>query len=435
MKNKAIKILKILKSHNHQAVFAGGYVRDMIMGFESHDIDIATDASPDLIESYFDKTIPIGKSFGVVRVLMDGTEFEVATFRNDGQYKDGRRPDSVSFSSMKEDAKRRDFTINGLFYDPIDDKIYDYVNGLKDIKKKIIRFIGNPEKRIQEDKLRILRALRFSIKFGFEIEKNTKKSILNHNSKILDISKERIQEEFLKMINIGQPRKMLNLLSKFKILEIIFPEISKLKDIPQDPRWHPEGTVFEHTVRVMEKLIGESMELQIAGMFHDIGKLTTTIIHTDGHISSPQHAKEGADISRRIFENLKFSNKFINYVCKLIYEHMKMITVLDMKKSTQKKFFAQENYNDLRKLHIADKLSSHLDISDLKKIDNLKQIYEKENLKPIPFINGKDLIDIGFIPGKIIGNIKKEIYNLQLEGLLTDKKSAIKYAINKLHKK
>ena len=203
MKNKAIKIIKILQANGYKAVFAGGCVRDMLLHKESHDIDIATSASPDEVEKLFEKTIPVGKSFGVIRVVLEDKIFEVATFRNDGKYSDSRRPESVTFSNIKEDAKRRDLTINGLFYDPIKDEIIDYVNGQEDIKRGIIRFIGDPVERIEEDKLRMLRALRFSMKFNFRIERESFNAIKQFRSEITKISMERIQDELVKMILIG----------------------------------------------------------------------------------------------------------------------------------------------------------------------------------------------------------------------------------------
>lgn len=424
---KAIRIIQVLKSHNHQAVFAGGFVRDMIMNLDSHDIDIATDATPDQVESYFEKTIPVGKSFGVVRVLIDGTEFEVATFRNDGIYLDGRRPESVSFSSIEEDAKRRDFTINSLFYDPIENKILDYVGGKEDLTEGIIRFIGDPEERIAEDKLRILRGIRFAVKFGFQLEKQTFKAIQFHASEIAQVSMERIQQELVKMLEIGKPRQMIELLYESRILHYILPEIEDLKGVPQDPKWHPEGDVFEHTIRVMEGLVGKSIELQLAGWFHDVGKPMSTIIN-EGKISTPEHAKVGADITREILERLKFPSKTINYVSKLVCDHMKITSVLEMRKSRQKMFFAQENYEDLRALHIADKMGGSGDLSHLREIDELKAKYELESLRPVPFVTGRDLIQLGYTSGRVLGDLKTEIYERQLEGEFKDKSEAIEFA-------
>ncbi len=427
MKTKAIRIIQVLKSHNHQAVFAGGFVRDMIMNLDSYDIDIATDATPDQVESYFKNTIPVGKKFGIVKVLIDGTEFEVATFRNDGIYLDGRRPESVSFSSIEEDAKRRDFTINSLFYDPIEDKILDYVGGQEDLTEGIIRFIGDPEERIAEDKLRILRAIRFAVRFGFQLEKQTFKAIQSHASEIAQVSMERIQQELVKMLEIGKPRQIIELLYESRILHYILPEIEDLKGVPQDPKWHPEGDVFEHTIRVMEGLVGKSIELQLTGWFHDVGKPMSTII-SEGKISTPEHAKVGADITREILERLKFPSKTINYVSKLVYDHMKITSVLEMRKSRQKMFFAQENYEDLRALHIADKMGGSGDLSHLKEIDELKAKYELESLRPVPFVTGRDLIQLGYTSGRVLGDLKTEIYERQLEGEFKDKSEAIEFA-------
>lgn len=241
VEKQALKIIKTLKNHGFQAVYAGGYVRDMILGHSSNDIDIATDATPDQVESLFEKTIPVGKSFGVIVVVEDGIEFEIATFRNDGVYFDGRHPESVSFSSIEEDAKRRDITINGMFYDPIEDKILDFVKGKQDLENKVIRFIGDAAKRIDDDKLRMLRVIRFAVRLDFEIEPETFVIIQERASEIKQISAERIAEELVKVLRLRKPRRVLELLLESGLLKYILPEVVALKDVPQPPQFHPEG--------------------------------------------------------------------------------------------------------------------------------------------------------------------------------------------------
>lgn len=423
-------IAQVLKDNGHQAVFCGGVVRDMILELPNHDVDVCTSATPDQVEALFDKTLSIGKSFGVIVVIVDGVQVEVATFRTDGIYKDGRRPESVEFSSMEEDAKRRDFTINGLFYDPIEDMVIDHVGGIRDLQKGVIRFIGDPEARIAEDRLRILRGVRFAIRFGFEIEPETLAAIKRNADKVLEVSAERIQQELIKIVELGKPRKALELLSESGILKHILPEIEALKKCKQDPVWHPEGDTLEHTIRVMENLVGESLELQFSALFHDVGKPETTIVE-DGRIKSPGHAKAGAAITRQILERLKFSNKFIDYVGELVYDHMKIIHITEMRKSAQKKFFAQESYLDLRKLHIADKKAGSGDTYLIEEADELYAKFQAESLKPKPFVDGRDLIAIGFTQGRAIGALKDEIYDLQLEGILASRESALSYAKGK----
>lgn len=430
MKRIARKIAETLKARGFQAVYAGGYVRDMLLGLESHDIDIATDARPEDVEEIFERTIPVGKSFGVVRVLEELVEFEIATFRTDGIYTDGRRPDSVEFSSIEEDAKRRDFTINGLFYDPIEDKVLDFVGGKADLEKGIVRFIGDPEERIEEDRLRILRGIRFAVRFGFEIEKETFAAIKRNAYRISDVSMERIQQELVKMVELGKPRKVIELLSESGLLREILPEIAILKGVPQDPIWHPEGDVMEHTIRVMEGLVGKSLELQFAGFFHDVGKPETTSI--GGRITTPGHAKVGAGITRAVLERLKFPTKFVEYVGELVYQHMQIINVTEMKKSKQKMFFAQDHYPDLRELHIADKMGGMGDLSELKEVDAIWERLKLESLKPEPFVSGRDLLDLGFSTGTILGILKQELYERQLEGEFPDREAALSFAKSRL---
>lgn len=427
MKKQAIGIVETLRAVGFRAVFAGGVVRDMLLSVQSSDFDIATDALPEQVEALFEKTIPVGKNFGVIVVVVDNVEYEVATFRMDGEYSDNRRPDSVEFSSIEEDAKRRDFTINGLFYDPVDGKVLDFVGGEKDIAAGIVRFIGDAEARISEDKLRLLRGVRFALRFGFELEKASYEAIKRNAEQVTLVSKERIRDELIKMVKIGKPRRMFELLFDTGLIRYVLPDIEKLKGVEQDPIWHPEGTVSEHTIRVMENLVGESLEVQFAGMFHDVGKPETKEV-TRGRITNREHARIGAKKTRRILESLKFPNKFIEYVGELVYDHMKMLHVKGMRKAKQKRFFAQENFSDLRALHIADEKGGFNDLTIIEYVDTLKAEYEKESLKPKPFLDGRDLIELGFVQGVLIGSTKKEIYNQQLDGTITTKEDAIALA-------
>lgn len=426
MLQEAISIVKRLQDNGYEAVFAGGYVRDMLMKIPCNDIDIATSATPDQIESLFDKTLAIGKSFGVIVVIINNFEFEVATFRSDVG-SDGRRPDSVIFTSMKEDALRRDLTINGLFYDPISNIIIDYVGGQQDINNQIIRFIGNADDRIKEDKLRMLRAIRFTCKYDFNISVDTFSAIMENATQVNSVSAERIQEELVKILKINSPSNALSLLNTSYLLQEILPEVSILMEYPQDPKWHPEGDVYKHTKLVIDELKNESTELLLAGLFHDIGKAKTTIIESDGRIRTPGHAKVGAEMTRDIMRRLKFSNDITKYVSELVYSHMSIKHFDDMRKANKKKFIYREDFQDLRKLTIADILGSHKNLDIITSLDMEVKNILSEPIKPTPFINGRDLIDLGYIQGKLIGTIKEEMYNLQLENKITSKQEAIEY--------
>jgi poly(A) polymerase len=426
MEKQALYIVKTLQTAGFQAVYAGGVVRDMIMNVPCNDIDVATSAKPEEIEKLFDKCILTGKNFGVINVVIDNKEIEVATFRSDSKTGDGRRPDSISFCSMQEDAQRRDFTINGIFFDPISKIFYDYINGREDIKNGIVKFIGNPEERINEDKLRMIRFIRFSARFG-TCDKASFEAVQNNAYKINTVSAERIQEEIIKMLKIGQPRKVFDLLMTSGIMHEILPEVEKLKDTVQDKQWHPEGNVDQHCKLVMENLVGEDVILQLAGMFHDIGKPVTTKIEGE-RVSSKEHAKYGADITREVFKRLKFSNDITDLVCKLVYDHMKIIDVPKMSKAKQKRFFAEDHFNMLLRLHEADRNGGCNRTDTLEAVKALIEQYASEPVKPAYFVTGKDLIDLGMKAGKDIGKVKEFIYDQQLEGQFSNRDEALIFA-------
>jgi len=241
MNSKALSIIKILSEQGYQALYAGGCVRDYLLGLEPNDIDIATNARPNEIEALFPKTVAVGKAFGVIVVIVDGEEFEVATFRSDGVYSDGRRPDSIEFASLEEDARRRDLTINGMFYDPLTDKIIDVVGGQTDLKQKIIRLIGNPDDRIKEDKLRLMRVIRFAARLGFEIEPNTYLAVCQRANEIVSVSAERIADETTKILRVKDKRRALELLLSTGLLSEILPEVTAMVGCEQPPQFHPEG--------------------------------------------------------------------------------------------------------------------------------------------------------------------------------------------------
>lgn len=396
------------------------------VNIESHDIDIATDCPIEKLKELFNHVILVGESFGVIRVIEDDFEFEIAQFRTDSKNSDGRRPDSVEFTSDLElDAQRRDFTINGLFYNPITDKIIDYVGGKEDIEKGLVRFIGDPESRIYEDKLRMLRGIRFAVRFG-NIEVESLEAIKKHAHEIDSVSKERIQEEIVKMLKLGKPRRVVELLKETGLMQEIMPEFMPMFTTEQNLEYHPEKWASEHTILVMEHLVNEPVELQLAGLLHDIGKpLTTTIDPITGKISSKTHAEVGAKIAKEILKRLKFSNEVVDLVYKLVYDHMKIISVEGMKKSTRKKFFAEDHFPMLLKLHEADRKGGCDRTDTLEFVKKIIEEYSKEPIKPKHFVDGKDLIFLGLKEGREIGKVKELLYDMQLEGLLFDRKSAL----------
>lgn len=425
MKEKATKIVRVLQQAGFEAVFAGGCVRDELLNITPKDYDIATSATPDQVESLFERTIPVGKSFGVVRVLIDNIEFEVATFRSDSKESDGRRPNAVSFCSMEEDAKRRDFTINGLFYDPISDKLYDFVNGKKDIDNCILRFIGNPEDRIEEDKLRMMRFCRFVATLDFLGDKDSLSAVKRNAYKIQVVSKERIREELVKSLSKPNSDYYVSLLLSTNLMNFIIPEFYTMVGNKQTPQYHPEGTVDIHSLLVLGSLNHENYLLKLAGLLHDIGKPFTQEIEQD-RIRNNGHDQVGTEITKLIMERLKFSNEEIEHVSFLIKNHMRVSK--DLSTAKVRKLKVSPYYTDLINLVYADIYSSSKDFQKLtdflKKAENLPE----ERILPKCFVSGDDLISLGFEQGKRLGQVLKDIYERQLDGILVTKEDQLEYA-------
>lgn len=424
MKESAIKIVATLQQNGYEAVFAGGCVRDELLGVKPKDYDIATNATPDQVERLFDRTIPVGKSFGVVRVLLNGNEFEVATFRSDSNESDGRRPNKVKFCSMEQDAKRRDFTINGLFFDPIKQKLYDFVGGQEDLNNKILKFIGEPEERIREDYLRMLRFVRFTYKFQLFRDAESYHAVKRNAFKIRYISKERIREELVKAFESEYACGYVGMLDELNLLNFIIPELYLLKGSIQSPIYHPEGDVWVHSIKVLENLGRENYLLKLAGLLHDIGKPFAQKITTD-KISNNGHDQIGADLASLILARLKFSNDEIEHVIFLIENHMRIAK--ELKTAKIRKLKASPFFDDLIKLFHADVMAANQDLTSynefIERCNNLPQ----EKVLPKCLINGYDLMELGFNQGKELGNILKEVFDLQLEGALITREDQLDY--------
>ncbi len=427
MERKAKKVVRTLQKAGYQAVFAGGAVRDIFLGNIPHDYDIATSAKPDEVQGLFKNTNAVGKAFGVILVKLKGETFEVATFRKDGNYSDGRRPDSVEFSSMEEDAKRRDFTINAMFFDPIKKKVFDFEQGQLDLDNKEINFVGKPIERIKEDNLRLLRAIRFAIKLDFTIGTETWEAIKKNAHLVNNVAPERIREEFIKMLQLGSPRKMVNLLFNSNLINHILPEMVDLKDSPQREDFHPEGDVLTHTILVMEKLIGEKIEVQIAGMLHDVGKPKALVIEDDGTPTHKGHEVISTEIAEKIMLRLKFSNDEIDLVKNLVGDHMRHHVAKKWKKSTMKRFLSLPHFEDLIILNKADTLSASNDLSDIDFILSKVNEWEPEIIKPKAIVSGHDLIKLGLKPGPIFKIVLLEVETEQLEGNIVNRKQALKF--------
>lgn len=441
MKATSIEIIEILKKAGHEAYWAGGSVRDMLLGTEPKDFDIVTSAKPDEIEKLLGHTIPVGKKFGVILAIQNGHHYEIATFRSDSGYSDGRRPDAVEFTSAELDAQRRDFTINALFYDPIKDQIIDYVNGQKDLKDKIIRFIGDPETRIKEDNLRILRAVRFKNTLEMQYHPQTYEAIKKHVKLVENISQDRIRDELNKIILSPRPSRAFEELFEIGALDIIIPELCKLKGLAQPQQYHQEGDVWDHALRALNSVQDEeadpdplpenppTLALKWATFMHDIGKYDTFSID-ENRIRYDHHDQVGADISRKILNRLKFPKKIVDRVDWLIRHHMMIIPLLDVPEARRRHWFLQPGFPELLEVYRADILGTVP--TDLSVYDQLKKLYRHEiaklKLMPKQLISGDEIMKILKIKqGQQVGRILKEIREKQLGHEIKTSKEAKQY--------
>lgn len=423
IKQHAVQIVQTLQEHGYKAFLAGGCVRDMIMGKESFDYDIATDAMPHDVIRIFQKTIPVGIQFGVVIVVKEGHNFEVATFRAEDSYSDGRHPDRISFSTPENDVKRRDFTINGLLYDPVKDEILDYVGGRKDIEAGIVRTIGDPIERFTEDKLRMIRAARFACRFHFSIHKDTQQAIMQLAPQIHMVSAERIREELEKIITGPNPHIGIKLLEELHLLQEILPEVSNTRGVQQPENFHPEGDVFIHTLLALSKMENPSWTLAMGVLLHDIGKAVTFTV-TD-RIRFNLHEKVGADMATKICDRLKTSTDDKERIRWLVLKHLCFKDAQKMRLNKLKRLFAEEGYPELAELCRVDALASSGDLSDYDYCQEMFQKLSREEVKPEPLITGHDLIAMGLQPGPLFKEILTKIEDEQLDGNLTTKETAI----------
>ncbi|PIQ87253.1 MAG: phosphohydrolase [Candidatus Omnitrophica bacterium CG11_big_fil_rev_8_21_14_0_20_45_26] len=434
LKADAIQIVTDLQKAGHIAYFAGGCVRDKLMGLTPTDYDIATTAKPEEVERLFKKTVSVGKQFGVTIVVRNQHHFEVATFREEGDYQDGRHPGRVSFSRPEKDALRRDFTINGMFFDPIQDKVIDYVDGQLDIQKKVIRTIGNPRDRFKEDKLRLLRAARFAVNLGFSITPETKKAIQEMASDIGCVSQERIRDELIKLFTRPRAGDGLYLLSELGLLKVILPEIEAMKGVQQSPEFHPEGDVFVHTAIILNQLKDPSPILAFGALLHDVGKPATQAVK-EGKITFYSHEHVGAEMAEKILRRLRFSNHEIDGILSCVVNHMKFAAVQQMRLGKLKQFVTREGFDDELEFHRIDCLSSHGKLDNYQFLKLKLKEFEIENLKPKSLINGHDLKKIGIVSGPLMKTILDEVYVQQLEGKWQNKEEVLEWVQRTYQKK
>jgi poly(A) polymerase len=408
-------VIQKLRSAGHQAWLVGGCVRDLLLGSHPKDYDIATDARPDRIMDLFPRSGRVGAHFGVVLVRDAFSQVEVATFRSDHDYEDGRRPGAVRFESdPRQDVLRRDFTVNGLLMDPDDGRVVDYVDGRADLDRRLIRAIGDPVCRVREDHLRMLRAIRFAARLGFTIDAATFAAIRENHELIRRVSAERVRDEIVRILTEGGARHGFELLDESGLLAEILPEVAAMKGVAQPPEYHPEGDVWVHTLFLLEQLRQPTPTLALGALLHDVGKPPTfriaERIRFDGHV------EEGVRLAHDILTRLRFSREEIEQVEALVANHMKFKDAHRMKESTLKRFLRQSNFEEHLELHRLDVLSSNRRLETYDFLRDKLAGFTEEHLKPERLLTGADLIAAGYHPGPKFTEILQAVEDAQLEG-------------------
>jgi poly(A) polymerase len=434
LKANATEIVRRLQQAGFQAFWVGGCVRDFLLGRDPGDYDIATSALPEQIEAVFRRTIPVGRKFGVLVVVEAEQQFQVATFRAEADYRDGRHPEQVTFGDAAADARRRDFTVNGLFYDPVQSQLYDWVNGEADLHARRIRTIGPPAERFGEDHLRLLRAVRLAAQLGFEIEAATFAAIKEGAVRIRTISAERIRDELFKLFRAPHASRGLRLLSESGLLDEVLPELAATRSCEQSPEYHPEGTVFEHLALMLDKMnSGSEAALPWAVLLHDVGKpLTYSRDSVTGGIHFYGHERIGADMAEGILTRLRFPRKQIEEVVKAVRCHMQFKDVPEMRKSTLRRLLLRPTFPLELELHRLDCLGSHgqLDIYEFL-LRAAAELQKTPEIQP-PLLNGEDLIALGIKPGPAMGRLLGELREKQLQDELTTPAEALLWVKNRI---
>jgi putative nucleotidyltransferase with HDIG domain len=429
----ARSIIDRLREAGHTAYLVGGCVRDLLLGRTPQDFDVATSARPDELLRLFPRADQVGAHFGVVLVREGGAQVEVATFRSDLGYLDGRHPEGVRFEDgPREDVLRRDFTINALLLDPRSGEVLDYTGGRADLQVKTIRAIGDPESRFREDHLRILRAVRFAARLGFEIESQTFLAIRRLAALIQSVSAERIRDELARILTEGGVRRGLELLDQTGLLHEILPEAEAMKGVEQPPEFHPEGDVWTHTLMMLEGLRDPSLELALGVLLHDVGKPPTFRIA--GRIRFDGHVEEGVKIAHALLGRLRFPNHVIEAVETLIANHMKFRETAHMRESTLKRFMRMPDFEAHMELHRLDCLASHGHLDNYEFVRRKQREVPPEELKPAPLITGRDLIALGMKPGPLFGGVLREIEDAQLEGRISTTEEALRIVAERYYR-
>jgi len=430
LRDQATRIIRRLQDAGFSAFWVGGCVRDFLLGREPDDYDIATSALPEQIEGLFKRTVPVGRKFGVLLVLDGEQQFQVATFRAETDYEDGRHPERVSFGNAQADARRRDFTVNGLFYDPVGRKLHDWIGGRSDLRARLIRTIGAPEERFAEDHLRMLRAVRLAAQLDFAIEPKTLAAITVLAEKLPSISAERIRDELIKLFASPHAWRGLELLQESRLLDKVLPEIAATISCAQSPDFHPEGTVFQHLVLMLKHLPADAdASLPWAVLLHDVAKpVTASLDASSGSIHFYGHERIGAEMAEQILQRLRFPRKQIEEVSKAVRNHMQFKDVPQMRKSTLRRLLLRPTFPLELELHRLDCVGSHgrLDIYEFL-VRQAKDLEHQPQIRP-PLLTGNDLLALGMKPGPAMGTLLAEARELQLQDELKTRPEATQWA-------
>ena len=421
----ASDIVRRLRDAGFTAYLVGGCVRDIVMGNEPKDYDIATSAQPAQVVEMFPGSLTVGAQFGVVIVTREEGNVEVATFRSDGAYADGRHPVQVEYTkSAEEDVRRRDFTINGLLYDPVEDKVIDYVGGQADIRRRRISTIGDPYKRFSEDRLRMLRAVRFAARFRFEPDPAVVGAIRELASEIRVVSPERIRDEILKILTEGHACRGFQLLDSTSLLQQVLPEVKAMQGVEQPPQFHPEGDVWTHTLMMLDGLQAPTPTLALGVLLHDVGKPRTFTVRE--RIRFDNHVEVGAMMADEICKRLRLSGRDTERVVELVRHHLRFKDFPQMKRSTQIRFLRMDGFSEHLELHRLDCLASHRNLENYKLAREMLSEIPQEQIKPPRLLSGLDLIRYGYKAGPLFKQILQAVEDAQLEGEIRTREDALR---------
>lgn len=428
--DKALHIIQRLREDGHEAYLAGGCVRDRLLGREPKDYDVATAAAPQAVQSLFPDTVDVGSQFGSIVVLVEGEPFEVTTFRSDGPYRDGRRPEHVRQGTLEDDVRRRDFTINAMMYDPAEDRVIDLVEGREDLARGLVRAIGDPHERFAEDRLRMVRAVRLACGLGFAIDVPTVQAIQDHAAAVTQVAWERIGAEITRTLTEGGARRGFELLDETGLLEVILPEIAAMKGCEQTPDYHPEGDVFVHTLMLLGHLHAPTETLAYGCLLHDVAKPPCRQPAGE-RVTFYGHPEKGAEMATEILQRLKRSRAVAERVAWLVRYHLRYTQAPKMRLSTLKRFLAEDGIHELLELCRIDALSSNGDLGyyDFCR-QKLAELGEKE-VKPEPLLRGRDLIQLGYAPGPAFSAMLQAVEEAQLEGELRTADDAVDWVLER----